>query len=679
MIPASPYAITVKDAAIFLSDTGVYDGATGQRFTTLGLQAPSNLSEGQYSVSNGVYTFSAQDAGASVAISYTSTQWSGMFGYIGFSGGVIPSTAPYQITVPNWASDNGVTEGTKTFTNVGGALGSLSAGQYSVSNGTYTFSSADQAAGRTVIIEYSINTFSPDIPVADLTDDDFLFGNKGQDPVVCTRKRPADCYNVVRMEYLDSSLCTATYTIEVNGIQETEQVGQPYPPTIAYVFDQAAIETYGERQESVQSAHFFTTAAAAQTAAQLRLQRIQARNTYKFDLGFRWIILDPMDIVTLTESVTGLNNQWVRIKEISENDNGDLTITAEDYQPGTGTAAKYNGASNGATLNQVVAAPGSVSAPVIFEPPYELSGVPNSLWIAVGADSATWGGCQIWASTDGSTYKFMGTVTKAARLGVTTADFPVGSDPDTSHTLAVDLTASMGVLTAGSQNDADMLNTVALVGSEIISFSACTLTSAFKYSMGTYIRRGQYGTTRADAPSGSRFVRIDDNLATGTCDAANIGKPLYFKFVSFNLFGQQMEDISKVTQYSYTPVGTSAPVATNPVSNSIASLPFSGAGTLISETASLLSGSSSIQVIGSIGGGTTTAGTVLTINLECDGTVISSMTLVASSGGLIPSGSITKMTASPGVGSHVYSLQVSGAPAGTTFANLSIQVIEFLP
>lgn len=68
-IPASsPYTITVAppNSGTFVTDMGVIFAATGVQLTRVA-SAPT---AGQYSVSAGVYTFAAADAGKSVALSY---------------------------------------------------------------------------------------------------------------------------------------------------------------------------------------------------------------------------------------------------------------------------------------------------------------------------------------------------------------------------------------------------------------------------------------------------------------------------------------------------------------------------------------------------------------------------------------------------------------------------------
>lgn len=69
-VPASsPYTVTVANGATFVDDDGVVYAATCLPLT----KVASNPSAGQYSVSAGVYTFNAADAGKSVLTTYTYT------------------------------------------------------------------------------------------------------------------------------------------------------------------------------------------------------------------------------------------------------------------------------------------------------------------------------------------------------------------------------------------------------------------------------------------------------------------------------------------------------------------------------------------------------------------------------------------------------------------------------
>jgi hypothetical protein len=66
-------------------------------------------------------------------------------------------------------------------------------------------------------------------------------------------------------------------------------------------------------------------------SAQLMLQRkLYVRNTYKFRLGLRYALLEPMDIVLISDAALGLSQAPVRITQIEEDQDGELTITAEE-------------------------------------------------------------------------------------------------------------------------------------------------------------------------------------------------------------------------------------------------------------------------------------------------------------------------------------------------------------
>jgi hypothetical protein len=144
-----------------------------------------------------------------------------------------------------------------------------------------------------------------------LTDADFLPFSGADDPVQLMRADPAQATNWLSVEYMDS--------------------GNSYNPQLVAVFDQGLIDQYGLRSEPPVQAHEFTNATSAAVAAQLLLQRkAYVRNTYKFKLGWRYALLEPMDIVQLTDATLGLVDKAVRVTAIEEDDNGELTITAEE-------------------------------------------------------------------------------------------------------------------------------------------------------------------------------------------------------------------------------------------------------------------------------------------------------------------------------------------------------------
>ena len=79
-----------------------------------------------------------------------------------------------------------------------------------------------------------------------------------------------------------------------------------------------------------------------------------------------------MDIVTLTDKSLGLDRFPVRIIRIEEDGDGLLTVTAEELAVGSRSAVEYDlQSSNGYQGGNEE--PGNVNAPVIFEPPLDLT------------------------------------------------------------------------------------------------------------------------------------------------------------------------------------------------------------------------------------------------------------------------------------------------------------------
>jgi hypothetical protein len=162
-----------------------------------------------------------------------------------------------------------------------------------------------------------------------------------------------------------------------------------------------------------------------------------------------------------------------------------------------------------------------------------------------------WGGCKIYVSTDGTTYKYIGTQTSNSRHGVVKGTLPQASDPDSVNTLSVDLSISRGALLSGTQDDADRLVTACLVGNEIISYQTATLTSQYNYDL-TYLRRGQMGSSPETQKEGTRFVRLDDRLFKYVFDPTMLGRKIWIKFQVFNLVGVVAKELSEIDPYTFT-------------------------------------------------------------------------------------------------------------------------------
>ena len=496
---------------------------------------------------------------------------------------------------------------------------------------TLTVAAPFYTAGLLKIVPYSIvplsahgASWTPNLTVQySVGDRDFIDWGGESDPVIVTRSDPSQATNWFGQEYYDSS--------------------NSYNPNISYQFDQGAIDLFGLRSEPVAEAHSITNLTSANASTQLQLQRKQLiRNTFKFQLGWTFALLDPMDIIELTDVNVGLNAAPVRITSIEENDNGELSFEAEEL-PGIGSAAPvYAMQTPGSQVPDTQAPTGNTNPPIIFEPNAPLSSMQYQAWIiasggqetqvtssatasgavlhfatsswptsvavgwvvedlankpripagtvvdaiAIGATTTlvtlsnavagggvglgdtigfftpNWGGCNVWVSTDGSTYTQIGQIYNGARQGLTMATLGAygGANPDTVNTLSVDLAESTThPLVSGSAGDAANAVTLCYCDGELLSYETATLTASDRYDL-TTLYRGLFGTVAGAHAAGSEFCYIglqtNPNGVFKYNYAPNlVGTTIYVKLQSFNMFLNETQELAALTPTTYTLTG----------------------------------------------------------------------------------------------------------------------------
>lgn len=365
-------------------------------------------------------------------------------------------------------------------------------------------------------------------PVYDLTDDDFIVSG-AEDPLRVERKTNADAYNQIQVEYLDRA--------------------NDYNIAVAEVKDQANIEQYGLRPKDAVKMHGICDAKVANHVAQLLLQRaLYVRNEYEFKLGWKYCLLEPMDLVTLTDEGLGLNKTPVRIIEIEEDEEGVLTVKAEDFPMGAATATAYPTQPSLGYSADYNKSPGNAHAPVIFEAPLQLTGGEPQIWLAT-AGGDMWGGAEVWISTDGDSYTRIGATNKKARFGSLSAPLASGAVFDRANTLNVEISA--GQMTGGTEQDSRDLLTLCYVDGEFLAYETAELKGVGRYTLGN-LTRGAYGSTIDRHNAGSQFVRIDETLFKYAVPANWVGRTVWVKLVSFNVFGSGAQELAEVPAYSYT-------------------------------------------------------------------------------------------------------------------------------
>lgn len=187
--------------------------------------------------------------------------------------------------------------------------------------------------------------------------------------------------------------------------------------------------------------------------------------------------------------------------------------------------------------------PRDVDIPVIFQPPTELTSNGNELWIGAKGKSKNWGGCNVWVSDDNQHYSEVGKITNSARLGSLAAAVNASADE-------IEVTVN-GTLLSGTEQDAQRANTLCWLDGECLSYTTATMLQNGNYKLSGLIR-GQYNTTAGAHAAGAKFVRCDETLLKSPLKKEDVGKKLWIKFTSYNIFGAREQSLADVEPYEYT-------------------------------------------------------------------------------------------------------------------------------
>jgi hypothetical protein len=372
-------------------------------------------------------------------------------------------------------------------------------------------------------------------PIYDITDDDYIC-DPGQEPLRLTQPDIRDVNNSISIEWLNRSADYAQSTL---------------PPEE----DLSSILTYGRRPAPNTSLHSICQQSVAVQVANTLLKRsvyIDGGSNYEFTLGPQFALLDPMDIITLTDPYLGLSKAPVRITSIEEDEKGRLKIKAEDFPWSCSAPTLYAKQVGTATSSGFFVDPGVVNTPMFVPLPTSITqGNPYVLGIALSG-GPNWGGAAVFVSTDGgNSYQQAGITTGPSNMGVTTAILPAHSDPDSTNTLSVATAMSYGALDSYSQVQADAFVPLIAVENELLAYETATLTGSFAYGL-TYLRRGAYESQISTHASGVLFCQVNDgNLFNWNYTEAEVATTVYFKFCSLNKAGARQQDISQVTAYPF--------------------------------------------------------------------------------------------------------------------------------
>ncbi len=326
---------------------------------------------------------------------------------------------------------------------------------------------------------------APSAPLYNLTDDDFLpntnstagsSATANDDPVLLITQAPGDALNS-----MSKSKCSTAITITTRPSSRLRT--------------RPSSESACARRLQADAPVLRPERRRALGAAQLQRQPSETFTSSRSTSATS--LLDPMDIVTLTDAYLGLNKQWVRITEITENDDGIARLSSP-----------RNTCTVPATLPPIF--PGGIrtSTPTTTRPPAtptfrSYSSRPRNWpkrWKSglPPAAGRFWGGCDVYISNDGDSYKTAGRVSGSCRTGLlqsplaAIAATATGQTIDTTNTLAVDLTQSTVNYSPPRRRTPRRSQRCAMWTANI-SPTRTHLDRRLRYDL-TYLVRGEYGS-----------------------------------------------------------------------------------------------------------------------------------------------------------------------------------------
>lgn len=381
--------------------------------------------------------------------------------------------------------------------------------------------------------------YEPDnTPLYELDERDFL-DTGGAALVEFEREDNAEAYNHVPVEFINRA----------NGYEKEIADGEIL----------SDINRRGRRSKSTVNLPYLRTKARAQYVANLLVAAsLYGRNKYSFKLGWAHCLLEPGDFVTIYDPVISPNPIPVLIDEIEESEDGDLEVIAIGRKPGANSGARYATHEAERPSIDYNAPPGDTVATIFDLSPEIAEGL--AACIAVSSAENLWGGCSVWVSDTGEAYQQIGSIDGPSRHGVLTADLPAGAAIDTVNVLQVQMYS--GQLLSGTEADAQNLNTLCWVDGELIAYATATLTGEKQYNL-SYLIRGAYNTPITEHLAGSKFVRLDPYLFKYPFTVDQLGKQIYVKLTSRNIFGFAEQTLDEVEPMQYMLIAQTPPDVSN--------------------------------------------------------------------------------------------------------------------
>lgn len=356
-----------------------------------------------------------------------------------------------------------------------------------------------------------LNSWQPNLTVQyNLSKNDFL-----KSSFSFKRKDSSQQYNVVKVSFCNRA---ADYEKESISYINTEDVAK-----------------YGVKQTELDVPWIHKKEAAVKLAKMMNEKYLNEVTQYSFKLDWCFARLEPGDLIKITYAELGIN-EVVRVSEVQEDARGIISVTAVSTPIESYGEARYEVRNQYEYIDYNVA-PGSVDTPLIFTPPSELvsSNTGVEIWMALRGTNNYWGGCNVYVSTNDENYAEVSSHSLQSLYGEVVSDS----------------TTTMSIRLGNAEQVELIPEQKVWVNGEVLYYANATLTAKNTYTL-SGLQRGLHGTVQSKHAAREKIAVLDGGLYVLQPTKADIGKTLYFKFPSFNVYKSRTEDINEIESCSYT-------------------------------------------------------------------------------------------------------------------------------
>lgn len=363
--------------------------------------------------------------------------------------------------------------------------------------------------------------FTPNTTVIyDLTADDMLPQSNGA-VVLFSRKDSSEQYNRFTIQWCNREKDYEDETISYEIIDD--------------------IQANGLRQASQISAPYIYKRERAIKACQLQARRAEReKNKYTIKLDWAYAIIEPGDLLTLTDPVIGLNRQPVIVDKVTEAKNGILTVECLQYFEGDYAVGIIDMWQDDYTYIDYNTVPDYTAEPLIFQPPYKATVSGNEIWIALKGMGVEWGGCNVLAANQDSGFEYVGEFRAESQYG---------------KLVSISKNEMVAIINGDFDNlteaDAESGKLFFWVDGECISYRNAVYNGNGEWQF-FGITRGLYDTEILDHAEDADIVFCNGSIFAIELSQNDAERTYYFKFPAMNVFGNNLQPEEDCESVAFT-------------------------------------------------------------------------------------------------------------------------------